>query len=238
MKHIHHVDIVWNQKNWGDIPWNGIAKEVRRVCEFGFRHCVPIFRAGQGFSSVFELCVSNNLMTWFLVFCHGVSKQNQRRELRRPFVQCPWKEMYAAACQRKHASICAPLTEHAQVSRPHLGLNKTQLRWTLANWNIICTHVFFWFNGTWKWHLFLNVTKGIFQRCPTLCSFAGFEFRRGEQRCEIWRQEILAHRHVFHNRTVPGSSHNPIHFVIFLNEIQNVTVKWTFVFIVCSPPCC
>eukprot|EP00435_Cladocopium_sp_Y103_P056922 s469_g19.t1 len=47
------------------------------------------------------------------------------------------------------------------------------------------------------------------ENCQHLCSTdrtcAGFEFRRGELRCEIWRQEIFAHRHVFHNRTVPGA---------------------------------
>ncbi|CAL1148830.1 unnamed protein product [Cladocopium goreaui] len=47
------------------------------------------------------------------------------------------------------------------------------------------------------------------EKCQHLCSTdrtcAGFEFRRGERRCEIWRQEIFAHRHVFHNRTVPGA---------------------------------
>lgn len=40
--------------------------------------------------------------------------------------------------------------------------------------------------------------------CST-SSCAGLEFRRGEMRCEMWHEEISAHRHVFHNRTVPGS---------------------------------
>ncbi|CAK9050634.1 Apple domain-containing protein [Durusdinium trenchii] len=45
--------------------------------------------------------------------------------------------------------------------------------------------------------------------CEHLCSVnercTGFEFRMGEQRCEMWHQKIFAHRHIFHNRTVPGS---------------------------------
>lgn len=79
---------------------------------------------------------------YFVMVCHN-SRQSHRCEVRRTFVQCPWKEKYASAFQRKNASICAPLTEHAQASRPRLSFNKTQLHWTTANWNVICTHVFF-----------------------------------------------------------------------------------------------
>ena len=55
-----------------------------------------------------------------------------------------------------------------------------------------------------------RVRNGVpLEECRSLCSAdkkcKGLEFRRGEMRCEMWHEEISAHRHVFHNRTVPGA---------------------------------
>ena len=49
-----------------------------------------------------------------------------------------------------------------------------------------------------------------FQRdCYQLCAAdegcTGFEARPSDQRCELWREAIVSHRHVFHHRSVKGA---------------------------------